>query len=75
MKPFYACNSPEHAVSRRQFLAGTAAGALGAWGLAGLVHPAAAQQLRRTQRRVLMVWLAGGVRRSLTRSTMRCSTV
>src|SRR5437588_420526 len=28
MKPFYACNSAEHAVSRRQFLAGTAAGGL-----------------------------------------------
>ncbi len=61
MKPFYACNSPEHLLSRRRFLAGTAAGGLGLLGFAGMVHPAAADQLRRTQKRVLVVWLAGGV--------------
>jgi hypothetical protein len=61
MKPFYACNSPEHAVSRRLFLTGTAAGSLGLWGLGALVHPAVAQQMRRGQRRVLMIWLSGGV--------------
>jgi uncharacterized protein (DUF1501 family) len=58
MQPFYACNSPEHALSRRQFLAGTAAGVLG---FAGMIHPLAAQQLRREQKRVLVVWLHGGV--------------
>jgi len=25
MKPFYACDSPEHALSRRRFLVGSAA--------------------------------------------------
>src|SRR4051812_2582336 len=61
MKPFYACGSPEHLLSRRRFLAGTAAGGLGLLGFAGMVHPAAADQLRRAQKRVLVVWLAGGV--------------
>ena len=46
-KPFYACNSPEHLVSRRSFLAGAAAGTLGALGgFSGMVHPAAANELR-----------------------------
>jgi hypothetical protein len=58
MRPFYACNSPEHALSRRQFLAGTAAGALG---FAGMIHPLAAQQLRREQKRVVVIWMHGGV--------------
>jgi uncharacterized protein (DUF1501 family) len=57
MKPFYACNSPEHALTRRQFLAGTA----GVIGFAGMIHPLAAQQLRREQKRVVVVWLSGGV--------------
>src|SRR5262245_41150943 len=59
MKPFYACNSPEHVLSRRQFLGGAAG--LGLLGFAGLVDPAAATQLRRRERRVLVVWLSGGV--------------
>lgn len=53
----YACQSPEHLVSRRQFLGGAAAGALG---FAGMVHPAAAKQLQSAQKRVLLIWLAGG---------------
>src|SRR5207244_9502679 len=60
MKPFYACSSPEHALSRRQCLIGSA-GALGLLGFSGMVHPAAATRLRRAQRRVLVVWLSGGV--------------
>ena len=59
MQPFYACNSPEHAISRRNFLLGTGAGLLG--GFAGMVHPAAAGQLQRQQKRVLVIFLAGGV--------------
>jgi uncharacterized protein (DUF1501 family) len=61
MKPFYACNSPEHDLSRRQFLVGATAGTLGCLGFAGMVQPAAASQLQRTQKRVLVVWMHGGV--------------
>ncbi|MCC6419330.1 MAG: DUF1501 domain-containing protein [Gemmataceae bacterium] len=63
MKPFYACNSADHLVSRRRFLAG-AAGAVGTAGLLGfrgMVEPAAANTLRRAERRVLVIWMAGGV--------------
>lgn len=58
MNPFYACNSPEHARSRRQFLGGAAALGLG---FSGFIHPATANQLQRQQKRVLVVWLHGGV--------------
>ncbi len=58
MKPFYACNSPEHQQSRRQFLAGTAAG-LGALGFADIAR--AAGQLERQQKRVLVIFMAGGL--------------
>jgi uncharacterized protein (DUF1501 family) len=61
MNPFYACNSPEHQVSRRRFLGGAASGALGMMGLSGFVHPATASQLQRQQKRVLVIWLHGGV--------------
>jgi hypothetical protein len=50
----YACGSPEHGLSRRGFLAGLAAGALGVGPFARAA--AAAEQ----QRRVLVVWLHGG---------------
>jgi hypothetical protein len=60
MRPFYACGSAAHLVSRRQFLAG-AAGTVGALGFSGMIEPAVANQLRRTERRVLVVWLHGGV--------------
>jgi uncharacterized protein (DUF1501 family) len=58
MKPFYACNSPAHEVSRRQFLAGTAVG-LGALGFGDMVR--AAGELERRQKRVLVVFMAGGL--------------
>src|SRR5438105_4256631 len=60
MRPFYACNSPEHAVSRRQFLAGAAAG-LGALSFADMIQPAAARDLERMQRRVLVIFMHGGL--------------
>lgn len=62
MKCTYACQSAEHMVSRRQFLAGSATGALGLLGgFGGLVQPAAAKQLEQQQKRVLLVWLSGGL--------------
>ncbi len=52
------CQPIEHVVARRQFLAGTAAGAVGL-GLLG--NSGQAQELKRRQRRILQVFLQGGV--------------
>jgi hypothetical protein len=58
------CGSPEHAVSRRGFLAGVAAGAAAfaadMTALDVLTAPALAAELKRTQKRVILLWLAGG---------------
>jgi hypothetical protein len=54
MRCAYACGSPEHGLSRRGFLAGLAAGALG---VGPFARAAAAAE---PQRRVLVVWLHGG---------------
>ena len=56
----YACNSPEHRLSRRSFLGSAAAGSLGLFGLGGLTAPAVAKQLSSQQKRVLLVYLHGG---------------
>lgn len=61
MKCTYACGSGEHLASRRQFLGGTAAGALGLFGFGGLVHPLTARELNKSEKRVLLLWLSGGV--------------
>src|SRR6266404_244020 len=59
------CGSPDHAVSRRGFLtslaslAGTAAFA-DMTALQVLGSPQIAEELRRRQKRVIMLWLAGG---------------
>jgi hypothetical protein len=60
MKPRYACNSADHGQSRRQFLAGSALGGAALLGFGGMINPAAASQLARQQKRVLLVFLAGG---------------
>src|SRR5262249_12527452 len=54
----YACHSPEHRLSRRAFL-GT--GAAGWRGFAGRVHPSTAAELKKTQERVVVIDLRGGV--------------
>lgn len=54
----YACGSPAHTLSRRSFLTGVSAGVLG---LNALAQPAAAKALAGDDRRVLVVWLSGGV--------------
>src|SRR5437763_7659568 len=56
----YACGSADHAVSRRAFL-GSAVGAAAALGTAGFASPAAAGELTRAQKRVLVIFLSGGV--------------
>jgi hypothetical protein len=61
MNAHYACNSPEHVVSRRRFLAGSTLGIGGMLGFKDMVTPASAAELRRQDKRVLVVFLAGGV--------------
>ncbi len=56
----YACGSSAHPVSRRAFL-GTSLGATAALGAAGFASPAAAKELSKTQKRVLVVFLEGGL--------------
>jgi hypothetical protein len=53
------CSLTEHQASRRQFL-GASAG-VGALGLSQLWHPAVAEELRKREKQVLMVWLDGGM--------------
>jgi uncharacterized protein (DUF1501 family) len=58
----YACGSADHSVSRRGFLAGLTAGAVGATlSFRDLVQPATAATLAGAQKRVLVVFLHGGV--------------
>lgn len=52
----YACNTAAHAVSRRAFLGTTAA-----LGLAGFANPAAAKDLAKAQKRVIVIFLEGGL--------------
>jgi uncharacterized protein (DUF1501 family) len=54
------CQPHEHLLARRAFLGGLTAGGAMA-GFAGMTRPAAAQQLSKTQKRVLVIFLAGGV--------------
>jgi hypothetical protein len=56
----YACGSAEHRIARRRFLGGIAAGAA-ASGLAALARPAAASQLAKDQKRVIVVNMHGGL--------------
>ncbi len=63
MKCSYACRSPEHRLARRHFLGRLGAGVGAATGLGGfssLVRPAAAAQLQSQQKRILVLFLAGG---------------
>lgn len=62
MKCHYACGSTEHVFARRQFLGGMLAGA-GALvgGVGALARPAAAKQLQRDQKRVLVFNMHGGL--------------
>lgn len=63
MRCTYACDSPEHAFARRQFLAGLAAAAAApmASGLGFFTRPAAAGQLEKDQKRVVVFNMHGGL--------------
>ena len=54
------CGSPDHAISRRSFLGSAAAFTGGAAGLTALSQPALAAELKKKDKRVIMLWLAGG---------------
>ncbi len=58
------CGSPEHVVSRRGFLGAMAAAGTAAFadmtGIQALAAPEVARELRRNQRRCILLWLAGG---------------
>jgi uncharacterized protein (DUF1501 family) len=56
MRCDYSCGTAAHRLSRRGFL-----GAVGLTGLGALVGPAAARAVERQGKRVLLIWLAGGV--------------
>jgi hypothetical protein len=59
------CGSPAHPMSRRAFLGGTAVGAAAAFAadmtvLDVLKQPLLAEELKRHDKRVILLWLAGG---------------
>jgi len=62
MRCTYACYSPEHSIARRRFLGQLAAGAgVVVGGLGALVRPAAAEQLVKSQKRILCFNMHGGL--------------
>jgi uncharacterized protein (DUF1501 family) len=61
MNAHYACNSPAHAFSRRQFLAGATVGAASILGFKDMLTHANADEIRRQDKRVLVIFLSGGV--------------
>lgn len=62
MKSRYWCNSPEHTLARREFLGGIVGGAgVISGAIPALASPEATQQLTQSGRRVLVVFLSGGL--------------
>ena len=63
MKCVYPCHSPEHTLARRRFLSGMATAAAGvmAGGLDFFGRPAAAAQLQKDQKRVVLFNMHGGL--------------
>jgi uncharacterized protein (DUF1501 family) len=66
MRCTYACGTADHTLSRRSFLGGMAAGGLAGIGAAGLgavctATPAIADELKASHKRVLNIFLHGGV--------------
>lgn len=59
MEPcLYSCGTNDHAINRRRFMGATAAGLAG---FAGLANPLAAKELATKQKRMLVIFLSGGV--------------
>ncbi len=57
------CTPKEHHWSRRRILGQLAAGAtgIGVDGLGGLLHPAVAEEIAKSDKQILFVWLDGGI--------------
>jgi uncharacterized protein (DUF1501 family) len=56
----YTCGSAEHVISRRVFV-GSALGATAALGAAGFANSTVAAELKKAQKRVLVVFMSGGL--------------
>lgn len=63
MKPYYACGSTQHAIARRKFLGGMAAVGAGSMvgGLGIFARPAAANELAKQQKRIVVFNMHGGL--------------
>jgi hypothetical protein len=55
------CGSPEHLLNRRAFLGGIGGLAGGLAGLDALGNPLLANQLEKRHKRVILLWMAGGL--------------
>jgi len=60
MRCSYACGTADHVISRRSFFGAAATGLGLASGFSVMVKPAISAELRRRERQVLLIWLAGG---------------
>jgi hypothetical protein len=63
MRPFYACGTADHAMARRQFLGGMTAAGIGTMvgGLKLFARPAAAEEMTRQQKRIVVFNMHGGL--------------
>jgi hypothetical protein len=63
MRCDYSCGSPEHLIARRQFLGGMAAAGVGSvvGGLGVFSRPAAAEELKKQQKRIVVFNMHGGL--------------
>ena len=61
MAAWYECRHPQHRLSRRRLLGEFGGAAAGLCGLAGLLRPAVADELKKKHKQVLLIWLDGGM--------------
>ncbi len=55
------CKPWEHEISRRRVLGAMAGAGIGLGGLGGLVQPAVAEELKKNDKQLLLIWLDGGM--------------